>query len=86
MSTLEHTDVDTIEELDFEPPCSCKDCDHAAQHSARCKGCSHVRLLCDSHLRALREKLGSLLVTRVGCTRCGTSAASLDELIEVTAL
>jgi hypothetical protein len=83
-------DVQSIEHLDFRPPCvirastTAPSCGKDASFSIRCRTCSYVWLVCAEHMAFYRRV--DKETPKVGCRRCMTYVPTLDELAEITPL
>lgn len=87
--TITEEAVESIEHLDFTPPCEAKNIPaHDASHVLVCRGCGQGVLICEKHLRALRRKLAGGIRSRgsIECSKCHRASRSLEEAMEVIPL
>lgn len=82
--------VESIEHLDFAPPCEYQEPvpEHGAEVMARCRHCSHAVLLCETHCATWREQIIRWVDrgAAVTCLHCLRDSRSFDEACEVVPL
>lgn len=79
---LEQVDVESIEHLDFEPPCA--GCEKAAAFSLTCRSCAAVVLSCQKCLNWYLERNQGLMV--FGCMKCGFEPNDFHDLVRIRPL
>ena len=87
--TITEKAVESIEHLDFTPPCEAKNTPaHEADYMLVCRGCGQGVFICEKHLARLRRKLAGGLRSggSVECSRCHKASRSLEEAMEVIPL
>jgi len=79
VSTLLDQETVVLEGLDFEPPCEDRNTPaHAATHTAQCRACGKVLLVCEAHLAYLRWRYARRCVH----VPCETEAPGFDLLFD----
>jgi len=83
--TLERTDVDSLEDLDFAPKCSVvnayidritgkiigrQPCGHDAKWAGNCPACGDVNFICEEHRKSVKQ------------WRCSKHGTLHDDLVE----
>lgn len=79
-------DIETIEHLDFAPPCDDKECDRAAEWTLRVSCCGHLWLMCETHKVQTQNFVTNHLEWVIECdvchkkTKCKEFYLSFDKL------